>query len=197
MKIVNPKIGHGKGNMIDRTNFLDLSKPIKKNLLKSLPHWEQDGVLQFITLRLRDSLPDSKLDELREKLKNSEENALLYKDLEIINFYLTQGHGSCILKYAEIQDIVDKAINFYDGDRYELFDYVIMPNHIHILIIPYFPVEDIMLFLKRYTTTMINKYLKQRGGVWQDDYFDRMMRNYDDYSIVSSYIKGNPLGLKK
>ena len=155
----------------------------------------------FITLRLSDSLPESKLEELIDyKLKYSDNpNNLeeIAERLRAIDNWLNKGHGSCILKYKPIQDVVDNTINFYDGNKYILFDYVIMSNHIHLLLIPNDPIRETMISFRRFTSRLINKITGKNGSVWQEDYFDRLIRNFKDFEETSDYIKTNPLGLKK
>jgi len=67
----------------------------------------------------------------------------------------------------------------FDGDRYEIMDFVIMPNHVHWLVA--FPAEDLMLrqceSWKRFTTTKINQVIGRQGRFWQQDGFDHLVRS--------------------
>ena len=201
MQIVKPIVGHGKGIEIDNSNFVDFKSPIRKYRNGFLPHWEQEGVIQFITLRLNDSLPEFKLKELLDfkmKLQSIEDEIeRMNERLKSIDYWLDRGNGECLLKYDEIQRLIVNCLNFYDGFLYYLFDYVVMPNHLHFLMIPIECVENIMARIKSYTTVQMNKILKRKGKIWQTEYFDRMMRNLGDFATTAEYIKGNPIGLKK
>ena len=201
MQKVKPIVGCGKGIEIDNSNFVDFKSPIRKFRNGFLPHWEQEGVMQFITIRLKDSLPESKLRELLDfKMKfqsMEEEMESMNERLKSIDYWLNQGNGECLLKYDEIQGLIVNCLNFYDGVLYYLFDYVVMPNHLHFLIIPIESVESIIARIKSYTTVQANKILKRKGKIWQKEYFDRMIRNLGDFETTVEYIKGNPQGLKK
>jgi putative transposase len=99
-----------------------------------LPHY--DGhVYQFLTFHLFDSLPQSIL----AKFQLERENGKLdhYDDFKAkIETYLDQGIGDCYLGHPEIAEIMRSALHFYAGNRYRLIAWTIMPNHVHLLILP-------------------------------------------------------------
>lgn len=106
--------------------------------------------------------------------------------------WLNKGIGECLLKYEPLLNVVDDAINFYVGKLYDLYDYVIMPNHVHLLIVPYeFHIKAISL-LKSYTAKRINRLTGRTGGLWQKDFFDRMIRSVKDFEVKALYIRCNP-----
>ena len=203
MKIVAPKYGHGKGYILGPDNFY--KKALHANIKNGghLPHWQQENVMQFITFRLADSLPQEKLKEFQETLDEwikqhpgqwSDEEIDDYNDLcESLDKYLDTGFGECVLKFREVQNIVESAIKFFDGDRYDLFDYIIMPNHVHLLLIPSieYSVEEITHSIKSYTAKRINTILGKTGKIWQRESFDRMLRSFGDYVDKVEYIKHN------
>ena len=89
-----------------------------------------------------------------------------YEDLfEEVENWLDAGYGTCILKYASIQKVVEEAILYFDGLKYELFDYIIMPNHVHLLMIPGtgYELKEILKSIKDFTGNEINKQLKRNG----------------------------------
>ena len=103
------------------------------------------------------------------------------------------------LSNPEMANIIQYAFSFYDNKLYELHCYCIMPNHIHILIRPlinekgeYYHLSDIVKRLKTYTAKAINQRLKRKGKVWEDNYFDRYIRNDKDYYNVINYYFYNP-----
>lgn len=59
------------------------------------------------------------------------------------NDNLDQCHGECVLRKSELSEIVAKSLRHFDGQRYELLDYVVMPNHVHLLAV--FPDEQTLL----------------------------------------------------
>lgn len=199
MKIVEPLVGHGKGDLITDDRFYNPYNPTKKYRGTFLPHIEQEGVLQFVTFRLADSLPTTKLvylEELKKKYLLSEESSASSEDIKKIDDWLAAGYGKCILKYEPVQQLVESSIRYFDGIHYELYDFVIMPNHVHLLIIPESSVKEAMSSLKRYMTRRINKIMGNTGRIWQRDHFDHMIRNFQEYNETKEYIIHNPRSLK-
>ena len=200
MEIVKPCFGKGAGCKISPDCFVDFSQPIIRYMGVNLPHWEQVGKLQYITMRLADSLPNFKIEELQSRkiqLQNTDSYVDQKEYLNEIDRLLAIGKGSCILKYDEIQKLIRDALLFYDGVKYDLYEYVIMPNHIHFIILPYTSMKIIMTDFKRYTTGRIKKILGTRDNIWQNDYFDRFVRDDKDYREIAEYIRLNPMGIKK
>lgn len=162
-----------------------------------LPHY--DGrIAQFITFRLYDSLPQSVLRRLEEEIEREvPENKS--RELRIkIEEYLDAGIGDCILNQTEVAQIVQDALLFYDSKLYRLIAWVIMPNHIHLLLTPNEGVSlsNIMKDLKGFTARSINKHLGRSGHVWQPEYFDRYIRSEDHYNKAVRYIENNPVKAK-
>jgi len=159
-----------------------------------LPHY--DGhIAQFVTFRLYDSLPQTVLHRLEEEVEQGlHENK--NRELRIkIEEYLDAGIGDCILKDPAVAEIIENALLFYDGKLYRLIAWVIMPNHLHLLLTPHEDVSlsDIIKNLKGYTARKINKCLSRTGHVWQPDYFDRYIRDEEHYNKTVRYIEKNPV----
>lgn len=170
-----------------------------------LPHWFQPEAVQFITFRLADSLPQTKLQELslmREALgrcetKYGELTAEEERLEEIVEGWLKIGYGGCVLSNAQCRQFVEEALFFNDKQTYHLHAFVIMPNHVHILLSPIGEnsVVSIVSKLKRYSSRMIKRCVGTDGNVWQREMFDRMMRGEDDFAHKLAYIVNNPNGL--
>jgi len=107
---------------------------------RNLPHWRQDGATYFVTFRLADSLPQSKLEELNEEKARwekayppprSEEQWKSYAQSVTAKTesWLDEGHGKCILENCDAARILGDALPYFHGKRYDLFASVIMPNH--------------------------------------------------------------------
>ena len=88
---------------------------------------------------------------------------------------------------------MDSLLHF-DGDRYEMNDYVVMPNHCHLLVA--FQGDDVMLkqceSWKRFTANAINKATSREGKFWQQDGFDHLVRSEEQFEHFRRYIAGNP-----
>ena len=84
---------------------------------------------------------------------------------------------------------------YFDGDRYDLHGWVVMPNHVHVLITPAarHRLADIMHCWKSYTSKRANRILGRSGAFWQDDYFDRFMRDEAHFLRTQDYIAENPI----
>ena len=101
-----------------------------------LPHFDGGEILQFITLHLKDALPVRVINIW--KLELARENDELRQKLLFLKSekYLDSGYGECFLKNDEVAELVKNALFYFDGKKYKLVSWVIMPNHLHILIRP-------------------------------------------------------------
>lgn len=172
---------------------------------RNLPHWQQDAKYYFATWRLADSLPSELLQNWKlesEAWLASRQQPLCPADQEEyhrvfsdrIDAALDAGSGSCILKDPAIAEIVQSALRHFDGDRYELSAFVVMPNHIHVLFRLH-EGQDLAKTLhswKSFTAHEINKALKQQGPLWQEEYFDRIVRDGSHFARLVDYIVDNP-----
>ena len=163
----------------------------------------------FITYRLRDSLPETKLTVWRKERASflqdhpepwDEATETLYHEQfsQRIDEWLDAGEGECILRRPEIAAIVSENFQHFDGQRYKLDSYAIMPNHVHVLV-TLAPGEDlakVMHSWKSFTSKAIGRALGQEGQVWQEDYFDRLVRNDQHWLGVRKYIAMNPMGAR-
>ncbi len=157
---------------------------------KYLPHFDSPGAQQYITYRLADSLPVERKGEW-EAILAIEDDLEKQHQLER---YLDLGHGACHLRNWRLAQVVQENLWHHDGVRYRLLAWVIMPNHVHALIeVWQTPLGEILKGWKSYTSKIANKILGCAGTFWQDDYFDRYIRDEDHYRRVVSYIENNPV----
>jgi adenine-specific DNA methylase/REP element-mobilizing transposase RayT len=184
--------------------YFDPNEPIA-NLSGNLPHWRQEGVTYFVTFRLADSMPQEKLREWEEErgawLKehpepHDEETRKEYYRLfpERFQNWLDAGYGECLLARPEIKEMVENALSHFEGKRYHLDEYVIMPNHVHVIVTPSEEnnLSEILHSWKSYTAHEINKRLEHRGAVWQKESFDHIIRSPQQVERVRQYIRENP-----
>lgn len=172
-----------------------------------LPHWFQENKTVFATFRLADSLPKERIEELRDdikKMKDGRENdecrdARIWKILEKMESWLNNGYGSCCLSDYSLRKVVADALHHYDGKLYTLHSFVIMPNHVHVLLSPLgnMPVLNSLGKVKSYTAKEINRRKGQTGRVWQHGIFDRLIRDACDFTAKWDYIADNPKKLPK
>ena len=163
-----------------------------------LPHFDGVAKPQFITLHLGDSIPPRVIERWKRELRSlpyEQERILLQKRIEK---YLDMGYGSASLKQPEIAKMVQDSLLKYDGSRYRLFAWVVMPNHVHWLMTRSEDqkLEEILQSFKSYTAHEANKMLSQYGKFWMDDYFDRHIRNERHFAATVRYIEQNPVKAK-
>jgi REP element-mobilizing transposase RayT len=104
--------------------------------------------------------------------------------------------GPLFLRIPEIASMVVDAIRYRDLNlkHYKLHSYVVMPNHDHLLITPLVSVSRLMQSLKRFTATQANRILARHGQLfWQDESYDRLVRNDQEFQRIAHYIEMNPV----
>jgi REP element-mobilizing transposase RayT len=103
-------------------------------------------------------------------------------------------HGACLLKNPALATIVSDAIKHFDGDRYDLDSFVIMPNHVHAIV--QFRQEGGLSTIgqswMRYTAREINKRIGRTGVLWQPEPFDHVIRSPEQFEYLQRYIAANP-----
>ena len=188
----------------DRKRFLEKDKEIKRKS-HHLDHWDQQGKFQAVTFHMADSIPR----KVREDLEEISKQFLLshpkpwdeivkkkYRNLipKRIELLLDNGYGSCVLKSPEIRKIVDDAILHYAEKEYYLHQYIVMPNHVHMLISMNegYDIDKTLENLRHYTSRLINSRLNQKGPFWYGEPYKRLIRNEDHFKACISYIKSNP-----
>lgn len=92
------------------------------------------------------------------------------------------------------QNILVNAFKYFDNIRYTLIAYVIMDDHIHLIIEPLddWQLEKLVYSWKRYTSTRINRISSRVSPVWQREYYDHVIRNRDDMDEKLGYLLTNP-----
>jgi len=153
-----------------------------------LPHFDASGVFQMITYRLADALPDQLSRQRAPAASNQGERR---KWLEKC---LDAGHGSCLLRRPEIATAIIANWMRFDGVRYELLAWVVMPNHVHVLIevLPGHPLPRVVQGWKSFSAKAIGHVTGTQGRVWQPDYWDRVIRNEAHFAGAVDYILENP-----
>jgi 5-methyltetrahydrofolate--homocysteine methyltransferase len=195
-----------------KPTFLAEHQKIAKDHSRSLPHWTQAGRTYAVTFRLHNSIPlTAQKQYLQEKkrllsvLENAEANnqqtlvASTKRSIEElygthIEEILDQGNGEAWMKQPIIADIVARSITHFDGDRYDLAAWCVMPNHVHLLIQPKgdHQLDSILQSMKSYASKEANKAIGRTGTFWQKDYYDHLIRDEDDFWNQLHYIKNNP-----
>lgn len=160
-----------------------------------LPHFDGGQIPQFVTFRLADSLPSELLNQLQEELDSLSPEAKEIEQQNRIHGFLDRGIGKCWLERQDVASIVEDALSHFDGQRYLLHAWVIMPNHVHVLFTckPGINLSDVVRSWKSFTAKKINAVLERTGTIWQSDYFDRYIRNEKHFADIVEYIENNPV----
>ena len=177
-------------------------KSSTKKYARNMPHWSQTGKCYFVTFRLADSLPVNTLNELKiRRNKWLSQTNLSPRDIAIkrvlfsrrMDKLLDAGNGECVLNDLICKNILADSLRFFDGVRY-LLDYcVIMPNHVHLIMVvcENWDLNAILHSIKSYSSNKINEHLNRQGRLWQDETFDHIVRSERHLNKFRKYIIKN------
>ncbi|MFA6101881.1 MAG: transposase [Victivallaceae bacterium] len=178
---------------------------------RHLPHWTKKGVTYWITFRLRDSLPQEKLNRWRiERDFWLEANPEPWTDIQWneynqrfglrFNEWLDAGAGSCILARSDVRGKVCECLTAFNNDRYRIIASVIMPNHVHMLLetADAHLLSNILKGMKGTSARKVNQLLNESGSFWADESYDHIVRSETQLHFLIEYVKNNPIkaGLK-
>jgi len=160
-----------------------------------IPHWEAGEVAQAITFRLADSLPASLLGRWEDELSTLADDTRDQERRKRIERALDSGHGSAALARPAIGETVENALLYFDASRYRLHAWVVMPNHVHVLVTPLGAetLSAIVHSWKSFTAKKANALLGRKGAFWSTEYFDRAIRDDVHFSNAVSYFALNPV----
>ena len=181
-----------------------------------LPHWRIPGATYAVTFRTKDSLPALVLEDYKRKQQDlfdrvekarrsagsrdaTRELLALRAELQALTETLIEpalhaAEGPQPLSDPSIAEIVRNALKFFDGDRYDLLAWSVMPNHVHALLTPRdgHDLEKILQSWKTHTAKEANRILGKSGTFWQEEYFDHIVRDGEDLKHHLRYILRNP-----
>ncbi|MDE3166684.1 MAG: transposase [Acidobacteriota bacterium] len=152
-----------------------------------MPHFQPDGTYLFVTWRLHGSLPGS---VLRSRFATPG-RAFVAADRA-----LALDQRRLWLRNQQIARLVSEAIRAGATQRqlYELEAWVVMPNHVHLLLLPHVPLAGITHWLKGGTARQANAILGRTGKpFWQDESFDHWVRGEREFCRIATYIEENPV----
>lgn len=175
-----------------------------------LPHLKREGRRYFVTFRQAGTLPKEVLlrfkqerDTIVQHARAAKRPLTWHEQQELFRWYssrvdkhLDAGHGICYLRNAELADLVAGAIRFFDGQRYELHAWVVMPNHAHVVVwpMPGHILSEILHSWKSYTSHEINKRLPTKAvPFWQNESYEHLIRDDDDLHRCCHYTHMNPV----
>jgi len=156
---------------------------------RKLPHWQPEGPALFVTWRLYASLPA--------KILGKKPEGASGKAFAAYDCLLDKAEtGPLWLKDDRIAQLVVNAIKFAESELklYQLNAFVVMANHVHILVTPHTPTRKITQALKGYTAHEANRILGKTGKpFWQEESFDHWVRSEEEFRRIMRYIEYNPV----
>jgi len=143
-----------------------------------------------VTFRLYDAMPASRRSEWESLLQIEDDRQRRTK----LEAYLDQGFGECWLGQPGIAAVAEGALRYFDGQRYQLRAWVVMPNHVHVLVeVWQTPLAKLLRNWKGFIACEANKMIRRQGVFWEREYWDTRMRTGDQLRKAVRYIEGNPV----
>ena len=191
---------------------------------RNLPHWDVENRPVFVTVRLFGTLPGAswrrvqtyraELARKAERLQLSPSERERWRSKRLFLFLdelLDAEMPDPPLSDPRLAPLVESAMRFFDGERYDLLSYSIMPSHLHWLFRPLeswavravaeassrgrerTPREIITHSVQSYTATQCNRVLGRQGCFWQAETFDHWVRDDSELARIIHYIEQNPV----
>ena len=175
-----------------------------------LPHLKREGASYFVTFRLAGTLPRDVLQRFKAEreaiiaqaeaakrpLTWHEQEELFRWYSSRVDKYLDAGSGDCWLAGPAIANLVKSGLKFHAGQRFDLLAWVVMPNHVHVVLRPLqsWTLSGILKSWKGFTAREANRLLKRTGKVfWQTESYDHLIRNDEDLHRCCHYTTSNPV----
>jgi putative transposase len=156
---------------------------------RRLPHWDLVGHAVFVTFRLHGSLPASRVFP-PERLTSGKAFVAIDRILD------KSTSGPLYLRMPDIAALLVAALR--DGEqrfhRYQMHSFVVMPNHVHILVTPQVVATRWLGPLKGFTAHEAKRMLGLSGQpFWQDESYDHLVRSDAEFERIRAYIESNPV----
>jgi REP element-mobilizing transposase RayT len=179
-----------------------------------LPHWEAEKATYCVTFRLADSLPQEALRktlfdrkdipttaaQMGRTISETERIRLLKLHSSPIERYLDAGVGACFLRNEAVAKVVVDSLQQFQGTRYQLHAWCVMPNHVHAVFqtVGENTLSRILHSWKSFSAKQANKILQRSGEFWQREYYDHLVRDTSEFQRAVQYVIDNPkkAGLK-
>lgn len=177
----------------------------------TLPHWQQARRTYFVTWRTADSIPLQLLNAWKmereawlvehcigpdevDSLPDDQRREYHQRFAQHWHDALDKGHGECLLRQDRIRSVVENTLRHFDGSRYSLGDFVLMPNHVHLLVTPFdgHDIRKLCFSWKRFSSGQVNRLLGRKGDLWQTESFDHLIRHVASLRKLQCYIEDNP-----
>ncbi|PKO13924.1 transposase [candidate division BRC1 bacterium HGW-BRC1-1] len=177
-----------------------------------LPHFDDGRKPQHITFHLSDSLPKEKLERLTLELASLPPEMQSIERRRRVEEWNDAGYGCCIFAHPAAARMAEQTLLFFDGLRYQLFAWVVMPNHLHVLLEQesgWSLAGIVASWKKRMARQLLDLAARSAAGragdhanapvvrcprpVFYREYWDRYIRDQGHFQRVVDYIHNNPV----
>lgn len=136
----------------------------------------------------------SAFERAMEALPASERKQLVKRFGQLFHLSLDQCHGACPLRDPDVAEIMADHMLHYDGKRYDLDSFIVMPNHVHAILQfrPGHVLKELSQSWLRLSARRINAHLEQSGPLWRSEPFDHLIRSLKQFERLRAYIRENP-----
>ena len=154
----------------------------------NLPHLYKEGCTYFVTFSLIDAVPKHLF--RRRRIEAGDNPEMVAKELDP-----SPMTGSRLLRDSRAASVVENALSHFQGERYALSAWCVMPNHVHAVLTPYsgYSLSVILHSWKSYSAHQINKILRRNGRLWEEESFDHLIRNERAFERFVAYTENNPV----
>ena len=107
----------------------------------------------------------------------------------------TTADRSPVFSNPELAMMVLDTIQFIRRDKAQVLAFALMPDHLHFLVVPKppFTISQVMQSTKGYSSRVINKVNGVKGKLWQQGFYDRVIRDEEQLNQTIAYIHENPV----
>jgi REP element-mobilizing transposase RayT len=164
-----------------------------------IPHFDSTHVIQHVTFHLADSLPRETVERMAAEIQALPPDRRDIEKRRRLEALVDAGHGACWLRRPECARIVQDALLHFDGQRYQMIAWVVMPNHVHTLFqtLPGWSLNTVVGSWKTFTANAIGRIVREPGQpsphVWHPEFWDRYIRNSNHFATALAYIHENPV----
>lgn len=166
-----------------------------------LPHFNGRELTQHVTYHLADSLPQALLKRLDEEIYWLPKEQQGAERRKRVDAWMDAGYGACVLREPALAEMVQNSFFHFDGQRYRLLAWVVMPNHVHVVFQPLhdWTVAQIVASWKKFTAARIHAFLRSQAHgedmehVWHREYWDRFIRDARHFQQAVEYVHQNPV----
>lgn len=150
-----------------------------------LYHYSQINTYQFVTFRTKSSIDDFIRRMNLSNFSNSQKQFNIDAHLDVSD----KGR----LLNCDIVQVIINYCKLMEPEFFRLICISVMPNHIHLMFEQKQGMGIIMQKLKGGLAFIINKHLKQKGSLWERDYFDKVIRDEQHFQSTYKYIQHNAI----